>query len=347
MKQNEYNVRLIPEKISLKKCSNFFSFCLEESDTITFSVVSDIDNPEKFLDKLGLTNYKKNKITDSTGEEFIDYVYTFQKGEHVESYIEKMSNWDSAIQLSYNPYIALEDPAFYKKGKLLVSICSHEKMGDLFLSKTQYETFHELRLPHEIHNLQEPLSVEALFEEYIYQERKTLSFRELPNHSLPESIGEINTLTNLEIYDHALTTLPKTLEKLTELEELRITANQVTKLDFDISKLNKLKILDLSAMPLKKFPKEIGKLNELEELYMECIPTQEESKELMKLKKLKVLLLPEINAEDYSSDFITYVQERKPKIVGIPLSELLGEARIKEIEVSGHYIRMGGVGYIR
>ena len=346
MEQNDYRIHLIAEYISPSKLSRFLEFCLQESDRVTFSCLQPLCNPKKDLSKVGLVGYKKTRKTHCT-EGPLTCIYTFLKESAIKQYIEKMPNWYSPIEIISDTHITLEDPAFYKEGKLMVSICSHEKMASLVLTQAQYEIFHKLRIPHEISNPREPISLEALCEEYVYQERSTLTIMETPNHTMPENIGKITTLKILEIYAHTLKTVPKSLENLIELEELRLTSNQVQQLDFDLSKLKKLKILDLSAVPLKSFPKGIFNLEDLEELYIECVPEEDEAQKLMKLKKLKVLQLPKINPEKYTERFITFVQERKPKRMGIPLSEILGEAFIKEIEQSSQFVVRGEGTYIK
>ncbi|MHB8129494.1 MAG: hypothetical protein ACYDEX_10885 [Mobilitalea sp.] len=45
--------------------------------------------------------------------------------------------------------LRLDDPTFYKEGKILMLVCSHEQHASLFLSEAQYNDFRKLNVPHD------------------------------------------------------------------------------------------------------------------------------------------------------------------------------------------------------
>jgi len=59
---------------------------------------------------------------------------------------------------------------------------------------------------------------------------KYLSFRYMYLTELPESLGQLAQLQELELSDNHLTTLPESLEQLTQLQSLSLAKNRLTTL---------------------------------------------------------------------------------------------------------------------
>jgi len=104
---------------------------------------------------------------------------------------------------------------------------------------------------------------------------------------LPEEIGSLTSLVELDLGDHNLATLPAAIGKLINLENLNLEANQsfskdgfgFTSLPVEIGKLTKLKSLNLNNSRLTELPSEIGNLTNLIELksrygVLNSIPTE-------------------------------------------------------------------------
>jgi len=84
--------------------------------------------------------------------------------------------------------------------------------------------------------------------------------------SLPDSIGNLTKLTELNIHNNQLTSLPDSLGNLTNLTELNIHNNQLTSLPDSMRNLTKLQVLIISQNKLTSLSDSIGKLTNLTNL---------------------------------------------------------------------------------
>jgi len=82
--------------------------------------------------------------------------------------------------------------------------------------------------------------------------------------SLPESIGNLNSLKELYIGGNQLISLPESIGNLNSLQELDLSYNKLTSLPESIGNLNSLKKLDISNNQLTSLPESIGNLNSLQ-----------------------------------------------------------------------------------
>jgi len=82
--------------------------------------------------------------------------------------------------------------------------------------------------------------------------------------SLPESIGNLTALKNLNVYINQLTHLPKSIGNLIALENLNLGVNKLTTLPKGIGNLIALKNLKLARNQLTHLPESIGNLIALE-----------------------------------------------------------------------------------
>ena len=334
-------IQLAKEHIRGDKFKRFIQFCFKNSDEIVICYLNQRVKARERFNKYQFIRYEETCHTHCT-RGLLTTVYHFKNENNIKQRMDEMQDLYDFVLLDEEGSDRGEDPAFYKDGELICSICSHEKIGRLFLDEQQYKEFHSLRVPHEIQNPNKQLSFEERLEEYAYQEREYLTINEIHEQSISESIGKLKNLRVLEIFDHEVAYLPKTLEELTALECLRITGNRVESLDFDIVQLKNLKKLDLSAMPLKIFPEGITELTQLEELYLSGMKVREVPETIMKLNNLKVLVLPEMEYTQYSPEFIDFVERLKPKSKGIPLKDILGKEEWERIMKSDGWITKNG-----
>ena len=90
---------------------------------------------------------------------------------------------------------------------------------------------------------------------------------------LPESIGEMTWLTDLDIRYNALTSLPESIGNLTQLPKLELHDNKLTTLPASIGKLRQLTELSLENNALVTLPDELAQLDQLVELDIGRNPT--------------------------------------------------------------------------
>jgi Leucine-rich repeat (LRR) protein len=64
--------------------------------------------------------------------------------------------------------------------------------------------------------------------------------------SLPESIGDLNNLTSLQLQNNKLTLLPESIGNLNNLTSLQLQNNKLTTLPLTLTKLNKLSFISLN-----------------------------------------------------------------------------------------------------
>ena len=343
--QEKMIIELAKERIGEDKFKRFIEFCFKYSDETVICYLTQAVKSKKRWSEYQLIRCEETYHTHCTKGP-LTTVYHFKNDNKIKQKMNEMQDLYDCILLDEEECEMGEDPAFYKDGELMCSICSHERIGRLFLDEQQYKEFHSLRIPHEIYHPNKQLSLEERLEEYAYQEREYLTIHNIYEQSIPENIGKLTSLRVLEIFDHEIAYLPKALEELTALQCLRITGNKVENLGFDVAKLKHLKVLDLSAMPLKTFPDGILELTQLEELYLTGMQVKEVPETLMKLNHLKVLRLPEIEYTQYSPLFIEFVERLKPQTIGIPLKDILGKEEWERVIKSGDWLIKSGSHYI-
>ncbi len=86
--------------------------------------------------------------------------------------------------------------------------------------------------------------------------------------ALPESIGQLTTLTSFNLMSNQLTALPESIGQLTSLTLLNLTDNQLTVLSESIGELTSLTSLYLMRNKLTTLPESIGELTSLTALYL-------------------------------------------------------------------------------
>ncbi|MEA5448637.1 leucine-rich repeat domain-containing protein [Leptolyngbya sp. CCNP1308] len=78
--------------------------------------------------------------------------------------------------------------------------------------------------------------------------------------ALPESIGQLTQLQSLDLSGNQLTALPESLSQLTQLQSLDLSGNQLTPLSESLSQLTQLQSLDLAYNQLTVLPDWLGQL---------------------------------------------------------------------------------------
>ena len=86
--------------------------------------------------------------------------------------------------------------------------------------------------------------------------------------SLPESIGQLQQLSDLNLQFNQLTSLPESIGQLQQLSHLDLQSNQLTSLPESIGQLQQLSHLDLQSNQLTSLPESIGQLQQLSHLYI-------------------------------------------------------------------------------
>ena len=84
--------------------------------------------------------------------------------------------------------------------------------------------------------------------------------------AVPADIGQLTSLTKLNLNRNQLTSLPAELGQLTSLTRLDLFGNQLTSVPAEIGQLTSLKLLFLFGNQLTSVPAEIGQLTSLKEL---------------------------------------------------------------------------------
>ena len=84
--------------------------------------------------------------------------------------------------------------------------------------------------------------------------------------AVPAEIGQLTSLTRLDLLGNQLTSVPAEIGQLASLRELSLGGNQLTSVPAEIGQLTSLKLLFLSGNQLTSVPAEIGQLTSLKEL---------------------------------------------------------------------------------
>ena len=91
---------------------------------------------------------------------------------------------------------------------------------------------------------------------------------EIPIHTLPESIGNLDDLRKLYLEENNITSLPDSFSNLTALVQLYISFNQLTELPENFGNLDNLYILDLGYNSINNLPDSFLDLSSLTYLWL-------------------------------------------------------------------------------
>ena len=111
---------------------------------------------------------------------------------------------------------------------------------------------------------EEPLEIDS--QRWVDGRLEYLNLYYIQLTSIPESIGNLSSLTYLSLSGNQFTTLPESIGNLSSLTQLDLDYNQLTILPESIGGLSSLEWLYLSYNQLTTLPESIGDLSSLEEL---------------------------------------------------------------------------------
>ena len=109
--------------------------------------------------------------------------------------------------------------------------------------------------------------------------------------SLPAEIGQLTSLTRLDLFGNQLTSVPAEIGQLTSLEGLDLRYNQLTSVPAEIGQLASLRKLSLGGNQLTSVPAEIGQLTSLKCLDLHENQLTSVPAEIGQLTSLKLLFL--------------------------------------------------------
>ena len=109
--------------------------------------------------------------------------------------------------------------------------------------------------------------------------------------SVPAEIGQLTSLTGLDLRYNQLTSVPAEIGQLASLRKLSLGGNQLTSVPAEIGQLTSLKCLDLHENQLTSVPAEIGQLTSLKLLFLSGNQLTSVPAEIGQLTSLKELSL--------------------------------------------------------
>jgi len=108
-----------------------------------------------------------------------------------------------------------------------------------------------------------------------------LNLRRLNLKYLPEEIGGLENLEELNAISNQIKELPKSIGNLRKLRVLKLNSNELKYLPEEIGGLENLEELNAISNQIEELPKSIGNLRNLRELYVRDNPLNEFSKKLL------------------------------------------------------------------
>jgi len=144
-----------------------------------------------------------------------------------------------------------------------------------------------------IYSIFETCLIDPYFNSFVeHSQVQQLTLDSLRLQSLPESIGKLSNIQNLNVkFCKSLKSLPESIGNLTSLKKLNLGVNQLSSLPDSIGNLTSLIELYLRYNKLTSLPESIGNLNSLERLYIdynELTSLPERIGNLTSLKKLNL-----------------------------------------------------------
>jgi internalin A len=109
--------------------------------------------------------------------------------------------------------------------------------------------------------------------------------------TLPEAIGQLSQLQELNLFGNQLSTLPEAIWQLSHLQELDLSGNQLSTLPETIGQLSQLQRLFLSSNQLSALPEAISRLSQLQGLYLSNNQLSTLPEAVERLERLEKLFL--------------------------------------------------------
>ncbi|XP_057707685.1 leucine-rich repeat and calponin homology domain-containing protein 1 isoform X8 [Corythoichthys intestinalis] len=152
--------------------------------------------------------------------------------------------------------------------------------------------------------------------------------------SLPESVGQLHRLMELDISSNELTTLPRHIGRLRALRELNVRRNLLCVLPEDLSDLPLVK-LDFSCNKVSTIPLSYRKMTQLQVLRLESNPLQSPPAQIC--LKGKIHIFKYLSMEACRSD-------KMVDALYLPVIERLSLTRVEDIEQQRKQDSDSGVG---
>ncbi|KAK3430490.1 hypothetical protein EUGRSUZ_E01983 [Eucalyptus grandis] len=167
-----------------------------------------------------------------------------------------------------------------------------------------------------------PSMMPLLIDNLVYVKSLILPCREL--QKLPDSIGQLESLLELDVQNLNINELPHSIENLERLKVLRISHCPLEKLPYSIGRLQSLVNLDLTWSSIKILPDCIGNLKKLKVLILNFSRISELPKTIGMLENLEELwfesehLVGEIPSEIGALSSLKILDLSKGRFSGLP-----------------------------
>jgi leucine-rich repeat protein SHOC2 len=179
-----------------------------------------------------------------------------------------------------------------------------------------------------------------------------LYLRENQLSKLPKSIGNLSNLTHLNLIGNQLTSLPESIGNLSNLTHLYLANNKLNCLPENISNLSKLTYLHLSNNQLTVLPRNIGSLTNLNDLDLLSNQLTSLPESIGNLSSLKNLDLSENPLTDFSilqnlhhMWRIRFLNLYPPQRYWTKMSEWKAEWLLDEVNVEIKQLLIEHIGY--
>jgi internalin A len=160
--------------------------------------------------------------------------------------------------------------------------------------------------------------------------------------ALPEELGQLTQLQQLDVSDNQLSALPEALDQLTQLRLLNVSINQLGALPESLGQLTQLQQLDVGGNRLSALPESLGQLTQLQQLdvsHNQITTLPETLGQLTQLRQLQVLG-NRLSALPEALGHLTQLQSLDVwgnEISALP--EALGQlTQLQQLDVSGNQI---------
>ena len=127
---------------------------------------------------------------------------------------------------------------------------------------------------------------------------------------IPESIKNLKTLEELNLFGTSLTNFPLQICKISSLKTINFGFNRIQSIPEEVRNLRKLELLDLRSNLIKELPESIGELNSLKKFILinnklDCLP-----KSIMNLEALEFLDIDDTLRQKIQKPFLSYLIDK-------------------------------------
>lgn len=109
--------------------------------------------------------------------------------------------------------------------------------------------------------------------------------------SIPEEIGKLTNLIELDLYNNCFTHIPNSIKSLKNLENLNFLGNNLSELNIKSGEFMKLKNINLGANKFETFPDELIHLSNIESIALWQNEIKTIPNDIVKLRELKKMYL--------------------------------------------------------